>query len=334
MKEKLWHYPGGKYGRWITLFSWIALLAILNLAFPQANSQKTETAGDLGKDAPSQLAKAIADSEFPADKGIPALLAWHRGSGLETNDLHAIQTVVKKLSDHPASYQESIPPFHQLPPEALRGMVSQDGTTLIIPVSFQEDAGPEDLEKGIGEIERTIKGNFVKNPLEVKAGTENELLARITGPAGISLDANKLFSQGDLSLLFGTVAIVLILLLVIYRSPILALVPLIGVGIAYGIISPVLGWVGENGWAEFDSQGLSIMTVLLFGAGTDYCLFLISSYRSHLEKEKDKFTAMRLAISSSSGAIAMSGLTVVFSLLALLLAKYGSIHRFAIPFSL
>ncbi len=148
------------------------------------------------------------------------------------------------------------------------------------------------------------------------------------------MDANKLFGQGDLNLLFGTVAIVLILLLLIYRSPILALVPLVGVGIAYGIISPLLGWIGENGWAEFDSQGLSIMTVLLFGAGTDYCLFLISSYRSYLEKEEDKFAAMRLAISSSSGAIAMSGLTVVFSLLALLLAKYGSIHRFAIPFSL
>ncbi|WP_059172648.1 MMPL family transporter [Bacillus sp. FJAT-27445] len=180
MGKKLWQYPGGKKGRWATLLIWIALLAILNFVFPQANSQKTETAGDLEKTAPSQLAKAIADKEFPADKGIPALLAWHRGSGLENVDLEAIQTVVKKLNDHPASYQESIPPFHQMPPEALRRLISKDGTTLIIPVSFQEKTGPEELEKGIGDIEKTIKSTFGENPLSVKAGTEDKLLVRLT----------------------------------------------------------------------------------------------------------------------------------------------------------
>lgn len=143
-----------------------------------------------------------------------------------------------------------------------------------------------------------------------------------------------MFSQGDLSLLIGTVIIVLICLLVIYRSPILAFIPLIGVGIAYLVISPILGGMGKAGWIEFDSQSIAIMTVLLFGAGTDYCLFLISKYRSLLKVETKKEIAMVNALRRSGGAVAMSGLTVVFSLLVLLLAEYGSIQRFAVPFSL
>lgn len=76
------------------------------------------------------------------------------------------------------------------------------------------------------------------------------------------------------------------------------------------------------------------MTVLLFGAGTDYCLFLISHYRTELRKHENKRQALIAAFKDSSGAIAMSGLTIVISLLALLVATYGSYQRFAVPFSL
>lgn len=76
------------------------------------------------------------------------------------------------------------------------------------------------------------------------------------------------------------------------------------------------------------------MTVLLFGAGTDYCLFLIARFRSKLKEESSLFAALRRAFGSSAGAIAMSGLTVVVSLLVLLLAEFGSFRRFAVPFSL
>lgn len=75
------------------------------------------------------------------------------------------------------------------------------------------------------------------------------------------------------------------------------------------------------------------MTVLLFGAGTDYCLFLISRYREFLLVERNKFKALQLAIKESGGAIIMSALTVVVGLGTLLLAHIGSFHRFAVPFS-
>ncbi|MDU0205409.1 MMPL family transporter [Paenibacillus sp. PFR10] len=133
--------------------------------------------------------------------------------------------------------------------------------------------------------------------------------------------------------MLATVLLVLVLLIVLYRSPILAIIPLIGVGFAYGIISPILGFLAKQGWITIDAQAISIMTVLLFGAGTDYCLFFVARYRTALLEEKDKYTALRTSFGGSTGAIGMSGLTVIVSLLGLLFAQYGSNHRFAIPFS-
>lgn len=133
--------------------------------------------------------------------------------------------------------------------------------------------------------------------------------------------------------MIATVLLVLVLLILLYRSPLLAIIPLIIVGFAYGIISPSLGFFAEQGWISKDAQAVSIMTVLLFGAGTDYCLFLISKYREILLDEEDKYKAMKLAIRDSGGAIAMSALTVVIGLGTLGLAHYGSFQRFAVPFS-
>ncbi|MBO9600132.1 MAG: MMPL family transporter, partial [Cohnella sp.] len=99
-------------------------------------------------------------------------------------------------------------------------------------------------------------------------------------------------------------------------------------------INPLLGWMAGEGWIVYDSQALSIMTVLLFGAGTDYCLFLISRFRQLLKTEENASKALLSAVTGSSGAIAMSGLTVVLSLFALLFAEYGVYHRFAAPFGI
>ncbi|HEY2422358.1 MAG TPA: MMPL family transporter [Neobacillus sp.] len=332
--EKYGEAITGKKGRWIVLITWVLLAAILNIALPQASSQKNELAGNLAATTPSQQAKVLAAKEFPANTGTPALLTWYRSTGITEVDLTLIQKYTKEIDEHPVKYQDAVAPFYKIPLPVLKKQLSTDGTTLILPITFEKDIETAKISDGITELKDKAKSLFPTNPIKLKLDDEKNLLLRVTGPAGIATDATALFSQGDLSLLFGTVSIVLVLLLLIYRSPILALVPLLGVGIAYGVISPILGGIGRAHWIDLDSQSLSIMTVLLFGAGTDYCLFIISRFRGYLEEEKDKRIAMKLALKGSAGAIAMSGLTVVFSLLVLLISKYGAIHRFAIPFSL
>ena len=274
----------GKKGRWIVVIIWLLLAGILNFTLPQANSQKNELAPNLETKAPSQQAKVKAEKEFPATSGTPALLIWYKSSGLTDEDLSLIQKYSEDLDKRPMKFQDSIAPFYKFPLPVLKKQLSTDETTLIFPVSFKKDITKEQIAEGLTGLKEKANLIFPYNPSKTKLADKDKLVLRITGPAGISTDATALFSQGDLSLLFGTVAIVLILLLLIYRSPVLAFVPLIGVGIAYGVISPILGGIGKAGWVVFDSQALSIMTVLLFGAGTDYCLFLISRYRGYLEK--------------------------------------------------
>ncbi|WP_400243283.1 MMPL family transporter [Niallia sp. JL1B1071] len=323
-----------KKGKWITLIAWILLVGILSVLFPQASSQKNDLASNVPTIALSQQAEEKMKEEFSDDQGTPALITWFRSTGLSDRDVEQIQELTNQLTNAPLANQAVIIPYHQLPIEVVRQQISEDGTTLVLPILFANNLATSELKDSIQNLETVANEIFDKDPFNTTLQDETKLHARTTGPVGISIDATELFSQGDLSLLIGTVIIVLICLLVIYRSPILALIPLIGVGIAYGVISPLLGFMGEHQWIEFDSQSIAIMTVLLFGAGTDYCLFIISRYRTYLTKESIKEIAMQKALHRSGGAVAMSGLTVVFSLLVLLFAQYGAVQRFAIPFSL
>lgn len=322
---------GGKT-KWITLLVWIAVVGALTLIWPSVNSQVVNNAPNLPEDSQSVRAAALAETEFPAGSGVPALLVWHREGGLSEEDLLHITAVYSKLEQQPLAHQNFVPPLGQLPPQALQASLSEDGSTLVTPVLFDKKADSDQLGESLTEMKKLVSTETGTDPSSVKQGS-GDLSLRVTGPVGISVDATGLFKNADVSLLIATVILVLVFLLLIYRSPILALIPLIGVGFAYGVTSPLLGKMAEEGWITVDSQAVSIMTVLLFGAGTDYCLFMISRFRQTLKVEESKGRALLSAITHSSGAIAMSGFTVVLALFALLLAKYGAYHRFAVPFS-
>ncbi|PAD22363.1 MMPL family transporter [Terribacillus saccharophilus] len=330
--QKLGAFISGKSGRWIILAAWIVLALVLNLTLPQANSQEDEQAETFLNDTNSEEAARIIEEEFSDNSGLPALLTWYQEDGLTDEDLQSIQQFSADLQESDIE-AATVTPFQDIPLPALKEQLSDDGTTLVMPILFDNGTATDTVEAGLKKIQDTANDAFTQNPFEQDLNS-GDLLVRATGPAGISVDAVGLFSQGDTTLLFGTVLIVLIFLLVIYRSPILALVPLIGVGFAYLVISPILGALGKAELISFDSQGLAIMTVLLFGAGTDYCLFLITRFRENLWEMKSKKTAIVRSLSSASGAIAMSGLTVIVAMLVLLVADYGSINRFAIPFGI
>ncbi|MFJ6412804.1 MMPL family transporter [Terribacillus saccharophilus] len=330
--KKLGAFISSKSGRWIILAAWIVLALVLNSTLPQANSQEDEQAETFLNDTNSEEAARIIEEEFSDNSGLPALLTWYQEDGLTDEDLQSIQQFSADLQEADIE-AATVTPFQEIPLPALKEQLSDDGTTLVMPILFDNGTATDTVETGLKKIQDTANDAFTQNPFEQDLNS-GDLLVRATGPAGISVDAVGLFSQGDTTLLFGTVLIVLIFLLVIYRSPILALVPLIGVGFAYLVISPILGALGKAELISFDSQGLAIMTVLLFGAGTDYCLFLITRFRENLWEIKSKKTAIVRSLSSASGAIAMSGLTVIVAMLVLLVADYGSINRFAIPFGI
>lgn len=324
----------GKVSKWFVLSCWIFITAGLSFLWPAVNKEVINNAQNLSSNADSVKAEQLIKKEFPNSSGVPALIVWHRDTKLNEQDFKTIQALSLQLESHPLQEQASVPPLYTLPLPVLQHMVSKDGSTFIQPLFFKENTKTEVLKHNLEEIKKVVESQNSLNPFSTSINKKDTLTARITGPVGIQVDATSLFKGADVSLLIATVILVLVLLLLIYRSPILAIIPLIGVGFAYGVTSPILGFIASKGWITVDSQAVSIMTVLLFGAGTDYCLFLISHYRDELKRTNEKRKALLYAMRDSSGAIAMSGLTVVISLLALLVAKYGAFHRFAIPFSL
>lgn len=331
--KRISNLVAGKRSKWVTLAVWIIVVGVLSAVWPGVNQMEKNNAANLGDDKPSVVAGKLAETEFPADSGLPALIVWTREGGLTDGDFSAIQELTSHFAQHPAEGQETLPPFDKMPLQALKQQASEDGTTFVLPFFFEKTSDSDTLKEGTEAIRKQAETQLGSDPFAADPES-GELTARVSGPAGISIDAVGLFSDADVSLMIATVLLVLVLLLLIYRSPILALIPLIAVGFAYGAASPILGKMAEHGWITVDSQAISIMTVLLFGAGTDYCLFLISRFRQLLTVESNKAKALIGAFKDSSGAIAMSGFTVVIALLVLLLAEYGSVHRFAVPFSL
>ncbi|WP_107948510.1 MMPL family transporter [Lysinibacillus parviboronicapiens] len=320
----------GKKGRLLALTIWVLLVVVLSFAWPQINSIESESGNNLPDSEMSEQAAAIIEEEFPNDAGTPLLLVWHRENGLTTDDYSAIQKVYKDLKTIPLAHQSLVPPYDEMPPQAFLAATSENGSTIVTPIFFEKGVATDLLQESLDNLAKTMDTYNVQLDEEL---TKDALHVRYSGPVGIATDAVSLFSQADVKLLIATVMLVLVLLILIYRSPLLAIIPLIVVGLAYGVISPTLGFFAEQGWIDKDSQAVSIMTVLLFGAGTDYCLFLISKYREILFDIEDKASAMKLAVKESGGAILMSALTVVIGLATLSLAHYGAFQRFAVPFS-
>jgi RND superfamily putative drug exporter len=145
----------------------------------------------------------------------------------------------------------------------------------------------------------------------------------VTGPAGFSSDAIKVFGSIDTTLLAATAGLVFLLLVLIYRSPIFWVIPLFSVAMAESATRG-LGYLLAEAGVTINGQTAGVLVVLVFGAGTDYALLLVARYREELRRERDKHDAMRIALGRAGPAILASGATVILALLCLSLADLNA----------
>jgi putative drug exporter of the RND superfamily len=191
--------------------------------------------------------------------------------------------------------------------------VSDDGKVAVITVplpEFEEVAERADRMAEMREI--------------AKEGMPAGLTVYITGPEGFQVDIAGVFAGANFTLLLATVVIVAFLLLVTYRSPVLWLVPLIVIGTADGMaaqLAPQLSSIFLGTPADGSITG--ILSVLVFGAGTNYALLLIARYREELLLNEDRHQAMNKALRGITPAVLASGGTVALALLTLLFAELG-----------
>ncbi|AEN90411.1 Membrane protein, MmpL [Priestia megaterium WSH-002] len=145
-------YMTGKVSRWIVIAVWILATVVLTIAWPAVNKTEVNNAPNLSENSPSVEAENLIKKEFPNSSGVPALLTWHKESGLNNDDLKSIQQMAADLEKKPLEAQTSTPPLHKLPLAALQKMVSKDGTTLVQPIFFEENVETDVLEKNLDTI--------------------------------------------------------------------------------------------------------------------------------------------------------------------------------------
>ncbi|HLS34707.1 MAG TPA: MMPL family transporter, partial [Bacillota bacterium] len=208
------------------------------------------------------------------------------------------------------------------PEEVQEEFLSEDLSTLLFHVS---------LEEGIEASETNAVMDTLRDKVE-EIGFEN-VQFEITGPAGISADTISIFQNADFVLIIATVLLIFVLLILIYRSPLLAITPLVIAGIVYGVVDRVIGIFGAANLFAIDSQAISIMLVLMFAVLTDYSLFIFSRYREKLRTVESKYVSMQQAMYHVSEPIFFSGSTIFLAMLTLFVTIFKPYNYFAPVFS-
>ncbi|MFE1547284.1 MMPL family transporter [Streptomyces sp. NPDC058718] len=293
--------PGGRVGKWVVLALWAVLLVpVLMLAGQLGDVEENDNSAWLPGNAESTKVVARAETFQRADT-VPALVIYDRPEGITPADLaeaRADAEAFKGVDNVVGQPQGPVP--------------SEDGKAIQTVVQVQKDkTGWEGIGKTVDAL--------------IEVGEENAggLGVHVTGPAGYASDSIKAFGGGGALTTITSLVVVLILLLT-YRSPVLPLLPLLTVGVALVTSEAVIYLLAKNAGLVVNKQTSFILTVLVFGAATDYALLLISRYREELLRHEDRHEAMAEALYRSSPAIIASAATVAVSLMLLMLATLNS----------
>lgn len=295
----------GPLASWVGVTFWLAVVAV---AIPfAAKLGSVETSG-LTEFLPSGAQSTTAlklDQRFPSGRALEAEVVFFRRTGLRATDLARANAdkarLVARLSPavgHPSGV-----------------ITAPDGKVAVITVPVP--GGELAIEHTLTQM-RSILGD----------GTGG-LEIRVTGEAAIQADLLGAFSGASTLLLVATAGLVVILLAATYRSPVLWVVPIACVGIAEALAQAIIYVLGRAG-VTVNGQSTALVTVIVFGAGTDYALLLTARYREELRRHSEHRVAMMVAWRRAAGAIAASSLTVAATLACLLPANLSLTADFGV----
>ncbi len=293
--RRLWVFPA------LLVIVWLALGAF---AGPFAGKLSSVSTNDNAAFLPSS-AEATKVSElqktFSQRDVIPAVVVYERLSGITPSDRAAVSRAAGSVSSRRGVVGKVAGPI-----------ASKDGRALevIVPLDGGLGAGLPPLVTDLGH--------------QLKAGLPAGLHAHVTGPAGFTADLVSAFAGIDGILLLVAVAVVLVILVAVYRSPILPFVVLFSALFALSVASAVVYLLADRNAITLNGQSQGILFILVVGAATDYALLLTSRFREELREQASRFSAMRIALRQSLAPILASGVTVILALLCLLFSDLNS----------
>lgn len=281
----------------MVLAGWTAIfLALVTSARDFNDVQNNRDASYLPKSAQSLDAIHLEEKAF-GDEVLTGMLVYHNPDGLSRRDKAAVVGAAGSLAKRPLAGQfgRPVPLFFR------------DGRTAAVNLQMRAHGDKEIVFAAADRLHALAD--------QAPPGTT----VKLTGQAGFINDQVKVFDEIDGNLLLGTGLLIALLLLVIYRSPFLWLLPLLSVGVSE-VASRGLGTELSNAGVTITSQAAALMTVLVFGVGTDYALLLIARYRDELRRTADRHDAMATALTRTGPTILASAGTVVAALLCMTLA--------------
>ena len=306
-------FVSGRRTAWLVALVPLLLALAVILLVPEG--QRDASASDsLPAGADSTLAVELAD-QLPADDGQVAIVLWTATSGsidrATQQDLQR-QTIALLSQEGGATAAQPGQPGGGTGPGAGAQtgpvVVAEDQTAAFAAVPVTSTSATDNIDK-VEALRAQLRD-------DAPAGLE----VQVTGPAAIQADIGQVFDGANLRLLLSTAGVVALLLIITYRSPVLWLVPLTVVGIADRLSAIVATNVLQLTGVAWDESTVGILSVLVFGAGTDYALLLISRYRDELKRVESRHLAMARAVARTAEAVASSAVTVVLGLLTLLLS--------------
>ncbi|MFF7195715.1 MMPL family transporter [Streptomyces sp. NPDC008079] len=280
---------------------WVGVLAVaIPLSARLGDVQRDSVVDYLPNSADSTRAAKIQAS-LPGGETTDIVVVYHRDGGLTAADR---ATAARQTAE--------IARTNRLTGDAPRAVPSKDGTTLMYPMSTtapgQDSQARTDFVDGVRDVAKGGSG------LTVKVG----------GQGALDTDSAEVYSALGGPLLYTTVLVVAVLLILIYRSPVLWLIPLICAGAADVLSMAVTYGLNQAFGVTVSGQSSGVMTILVFGVGTDYALLLVARYREELRRTERPYDAMRTALRKAAPAVLASAGTVAAGMLCLLAADLNS----------
>lgn len=298
---------------WAVIGIWAALLVALPLACPSLSDMaQKHPLSILPGDAPSSVtAEKMTEAFHESGNNNLLLVALINENGLNRSDEATYRKLVDALRDDVADV-ESVQDFIATP-QLKQFLTSKDKTTWVLPVGLVGELGTPRAMDSFNRVSDIVKLNTAGSPSAV----------HLTGPAATAADLTVAGENDRLPIEIAIAVLVLLVLLVVYRSPVTMLLPLVTIGSSLLIAQALVAGFSELTGAGVSNQSVVFLSAIMAGAGTDYAVFLISRYHDYLRSGKDFDQAVRAAMLSIGKVITASAATVGLTFLLLSFTKMG-----------
>ncbi len=292
---------------WLVIGLWLVLAAGMVPLSGKLSSVTTDSAVDTLPAGAESTKVAALDDSLPGGEDSTFVFVYHRAEGITAADQAAVQGHYDTLAKrYPPKTTEAGDEDDEGSPTSL----STDRKAMTFTLDVSTGYGPP--EEIVGPLRDAAKDR--------PSGLELE----VTGPGAIDGDMDAVFDGIDEQVLLTTIAVVTLLLILTYRSPVLWIIPLVAVGAAALTAMGTVYLLVKGFGIVVNDQNSALLTILVFGVGTDYALLLIARYREALHHYENVRVAMVHALRGAAPAIVASAATVVSGLLCLLVADLNS----------